>query len=218
MAAHGGVRRWHTIPWFVVLFAILVVPLGFTSIVLIMLQPILVGYWCFWCLLTAVCMLFMIALALDEVVAVLQFLHSSKGKKGVFWFGGDSPGSKEESPSKPLHFLTGVSFPWTLILSALVGILLMFSPEKLGLSPLISDLNHIYGALIVALSIISMAEVARALRTLNALLGLFAIVTGFFIPGWPLLLQIGAGVLLILLSIPKGPIYERYGSWERVLF
>ncbi len=124
MGAHGGVKRWHTIPWFVVLFAILVVPLGFTSIVLIMLQPIMVGHWCFWCLLTAVCMLFMIALALDEVIAVLHFLHQSK-KKGnfskVFWRGGHAEGEETDSrtPSVASYkmagsMIWGISFPWNL--------------------------------------------------------------------------------------------------------
>jgi len=68
-------------PWIVILFGVLVVPLGLISIILVILQPLLVGHWCFWCLLAAICMLIMIALTVDEVVAVVQYLVQVKSKK-----------------------------------------------------------------------------------------------------------------------------------------
>jgi uncharacterized membrane protein len=227
MAAHGGVRRWHTIPWFVVLFAILVVPLGFTSIVLIMLQPIMVGHWCFWCLLTAVCMLFMIALAIDEVVAVLHFLHQAK-KKGnlskVFWRGGDAPGEEEDkrSPSAASREMIpsmtwGISFPWHLWITAALGLWLMFSPHLLEEKELVSDLDHIMGALIVAVSIISMAEVVRALRFINFLFGIIVLAMLFFTVGAGLISHIIVGLALIALTIPRGKIKEKYGAWEKYI-
>ncbi|NGX57527.1 MAG: hypothetical protein K940chlam3_00419 [Chlamydiae bacterium] len=228
MAAHGGVRRWHTIPWFVVLFAILVVPLGFTSIVLIMLQPIMVGHWCFWCLLTAVSMLFMIALALDEVIAVLQYLHRAR-KEGrlskVFWRGGDAEGELVDTRTASLSSLRmfpsmiwGISFPWNLWVTALLGIWLMFSPSILGEKGIVADLNHIIGALTVTFSIISMAEVARAARYLNIVFGLVALILLFFTQGAGLISQIIVGFALIGLSLPRGQIKERYGTWDRWIF
>jgi uncharacterized membrane protein len=42
----GGTRRWRTMPWAVLLFGVLVVPVGVVSIVLVMLQPLAVGAWC----------------------------------------------------------------------------------------------------------------------------------------------------------------------------
>ena len=51
-----------------VVFGILVVPLGVVSITLIVLQPIAVGAWCTPCLIAAAAMLVMISLTLDEVV------------------------------------------------------------------------------------------------------------------------------------------------------
>jgi len=227
MGAHGGVRRWHTIPWFVVLFAILVVPLGFTSIVLIMLQPIMVGHWCFWCLLTAVCMLFMIALALDEVVAVLQYLHKAR-KEGrlakVFWKGGDSEGDQVEDLTPSLSskrlfpaMVWGVSFPWNLWCTAALGIWLMFSPAILGEVSWIADLDHIIGALAVAISIIAMAEVARAARYLNVLFGVIAFILAFFSEGPGLISHITVGLALSVLAIPRGMIKESYGSWDRYI-
>ena len=93
MGCKGGTRRWYTMPWIVILFGILVVPLGLISIILVILQPLLVGHWCFWCLLAAICMLIMIALTVDEVVAVVQYLVQVKRTKQpfwqVFWKGGD---------------------------------------------------------------------------------------------------------------------------------
>jgi len=50
----GGVQRWRTMPWMVAMFGFLVVPLGVTSIVLVILQPLMVGAWCTICLVTAV--------------------------------------------------------------------------------------------------------------------------------------------------------------------
>jgi len=227
MGAHGGVRRWHTIPWFVILFAILVVPLGFVSIVLIMLQPIMVGHWCFWCLLTAVCMLFMIALALDEVVAVLQYLHKAR-KEGrlskVFWRGGDSEGDQVEDRTPSLSskrffpcMVWGIGFPWNLWCTAALGIWLMFSPSLLGEAGWIADLDHIIGALTVALSIIAMAEVARGARYLNILFGIIAIILAFFSDGPGLISHIIVGLALSILTIPRGMIKESYGTWDRYI-
>src|ERR687891_1385136 len=55
----GGRNRWRTMPWMVLMFGVLVVPLGITSIVLVILQPIAVGTWCTLCLATALFMLLM---------------------------------------------------------------------------------------------------------------------------------------------------------------
>src|SRR5437773_2749346 len=77
MAWMGGKTRWRTMPWMVTFFFILVVPLGGTSIVLVILQPVAVGHWCTLCLLTALIMLVMIPFTVDEVVAMGQFLRRS---------------------------------------------------------------------------------------------------------------------------------------------
>ncbi len=69
----------------VTFFGILVVPLGVVSIVLIILQPLAVGAWCSICLLTALAMLIMIPLTLDEVVAMIQFLVQAKRDGKPFW-------------------------------------------------------------------------------------------------------------------------------------
>lgn len=93
MGLMGDQRRWRTMPWMVTFFGILVLPLGITSIVLVIMQPLAVGEWCTLCLATAVAMLVMIPLTVDEVVAMGQFLVQSK-RRGkpfwrTFWFGGN---------------------------------------------------------------------------------------------------------------------------------
>src|SRR5207244_10786001 len=88
----GGVQRWRTMPWTVATFGFLVGPLGVTSIVLVILQPLMVGAWCTLCLVTAIAMLIMVPLAVDEVVAMFQFLAQAhrEGKPmwRTFWIGG----------------------------------------------------------------------------------------------------------------------------------
>jgi hypothetical protein len=74
----GGRARWRTMPWMVTFFGILVIPLGVTHIVLVILQPVMVGHWCTFCLLAASLMLAMIPLTVDEVVAMVQFLIQAR--------------------------------------------------------------------------------------------------------------------------------------------
>jgi uncharacterized membrane protein len=234
MACHGGSSRWHKIPWFVLLFAILVIPLGLVSIILIIMQPILVHAWCFWCLLTAACMLVMIAFAIDEAAAVLQFLAQAKreGKSvwDTLWKGGNTAGSGGDERSlmanRQLSTLFpamawGVSVPWNLLITSLLGLWLMFSPHILDIFGPASDSDHIVGALVVALSVISMAEVVRAGRYLVLLLGLWILISSWVLPDRTLAGTVDhtiVGLLLILFSIPKGQIKEKYGAWEKFIF
>ena len=39
----GDKRRWRTMPWLVLLFGILIVPLGAVSVFFIIIQPIVIG-------------------------------------------------------------------------------------------------------------------------------------------------------------------------------
>jgi uncharacterized membrane protein len=85
----GGVRRWRTMPWIVVLFAIAVGPLGGVSVLLVILQPVLYGNWCTLCMTTAFISVLMIGPAMDEVLASLQYLqrvrHSGHSVWRAFW-------------------------------------------------------------------------------------------------------------------------------------
>lgn len=71
----GSTRRWQYRPWLVILFGIDVIPLGIVSAVLVVLQGVVVGQWCFLCLLTAVTSLLLVYMAYDEVHSSLVYLY-----------------------------------------------------------------------------------------------------------------------------------------------
>ncbi len=180
----GGVQRWRTMPWMVAMFGFLVVPLGVTSIVLVILQPLMVGAWCTLCLITAIAMLIMVPLAVDEVVAMFQFLAQAhrEGKPmwRTFWIGGtlDDRGEDKRTPrltapvARALPAMTwGVNIPWTLLVSSAVGIWLMFAPSVFATQGRAADSDHLVGALVVTFAVIAMAEVTRAARLINILFG-----------------------------------------------
>ncbi len=71
----GGRARWRTMPWIVLLFGVLVGPLGAISIALVIAQPIAYHAFCTLCLTTALISTLMIGPAMDEVLASLQYLR-----------------------------------------------------------------------------------------------------------------------------------------------
>ena len=188
LACKGDAMRWRTMPWMVILFGILVVPLGLVSILLILLQPLVVGAWCAWCLATAACMVVMVALSIDEVGAVLQLLRRVRRSRRPFWevfWKGDlqKNGSDDTDavPSNaPLHQLfpamtRGVTPTLSLMLSAGLGIVLMLLPAFFDVETRLAAADHVLGALVIVISIISMAEIIRCWRYVNVFLGLFVL-------------------------------------------
>jgi len=71
----GSTRRWQYRPWMVLLFSLDVIPLGMVSAILVVLQGVAVGAWCFLCLVTAGISLILIALAYDEAWSSLLYLR-----------------------------------------------------------------------------------------------------------------------------------------------
>ncbi len=236
MGFMGSPSRWRTMPWMVFVFGILVIPLGMVHIFLVISQPVIVGEWCTLCLLAAAIMLPMIPLEFDEVIAMGQHMIKAK-KRGdnlwqVFWKGGKpfEQNSDERSPKlmqlpqKPgkvfMASIWGMSFPWTLVVSAGLGIGLMFAPAAFGLETKAtpSDIFHLAGSLIVVVSVISMGEVVRMGRYLNVLLALAVAVTPWFLSNSPVGLNITgaiAGLIVAALAIPRGAKTENYGLWDK---
>ena len=233
MGFMGGTSRWRTMPWMVTFFGILVVPLGIVSITLVILQPVAVGAWATLALVTALAMLIMIPLTLDEVVAMIQFLVQShrEGKPlwQTFWKGGTVPGGGEDTRSPrfiaPLKdtapaSVWGVTVPWTLLLSTLLGIWLMASPAVFGSQDAAANSNHLVGALIATFAVIAMAEVTRAARFVNVLAGAWIVAAPWLLSGtgtsatWN---NVIIGAAIMLLSLPRGAVRERYGSWDRCI-
>ena len=224
----GDPRRWRTMPWMVALFGFMVVPLGIVSVVLIMLQPVIVGAWCTACLLSALFMLIMVALSLDEVIAMLQFLmqthRAGKSVWRTFWLGGDALGDNL-TPQRPQtdhqsQMFWGVTVPWNLLVTAALGAWLMIAPDVFKTQGLAADSDHILGALVVTVAIVAFAEVTRAARFINIALALAIIVLPWVFGGATLASvanDLIIGLLIIALSIPPGKIKNTYGGWNALI-
>ncbi|HXH53445.1 MAG TPA: vitamin K epoxide reductase family protein [Sphingomicrobium sp.] len=234
MGAMGSAKRWRTMPWMVAFFFILVVPLGGVSIFFIIIQPIILGTYCTLCLIQAFAMLIMIPLAVDEVIAMGQYMRRSY-KDGrplirTFFQGGPDPASEakdEEQPRgsfarQPRAGLLGVTFPWTLLAAGALGIWLMFSTVLFGTSAGLADSDHLFGALTLTVAVIALAEVARPLRYLNLLFGIWIAASPFVLEGAvstaAVVNDIAVGLLIIALSLPQGKrSAQHYGSWDRLI-
>jgi hypothetical protein len=111
----------------------------------------------------------------------------------------------------------GVSLPWNLAVAGLIGLSLLFTRVTLGAEGGMADAHHVIGCLVLTVVAIAAAEVARPARVLNAVLGvgLMLVPIGFAGDRWGVAASIG--LALVLLSVRRGPIRERYGAWSRFL-
>jgi nucleoside-diphosphate-sugar epimerase/uncharacterized membrane protein len=228
----GSARRWRTMPWLVMLFGIMIVPLGVVSLTFIIIQPIVIGTWCTLCLIAAAAMLIQIPYSLDELVATGQFLmrrkRAGRSLLYVFFFGDtdvETPGERREPRSASPRILVrdalsgGVGVPWNLLACTAIGVWLMFSRALLGAEGTMANIDHLIGALVVTVSVIAFSEIARAARYANAALGLALIVAAAMVgdEGPPLIVRILCGVLLVALSIRRGAVRQHYGDWNRLI-
>lgn len=228
----GSQRRWRTMPWLVLLFGLMIAPLGVVSIFFIVIQPIWIGTWCTLCLIAAAAMLAQIPYSLDELVATGQFLQRRK-RAGqsvlrVLFVGDTDEGVErtgadefDRSPGEIVRDMVrgGVTLPWSLAVSMLIGIWLMFTRLTLGAADSMANADHLVGALVITISAIACAEVARPARFLNILFGAALLVTpfAFAASGVQMFASIACGLALIVLSLPRGPVQGRYGSWSRYI-
>ena len=226
MGFMGDRRRWRTMPWMVTFFGIVVIPLGFVQILLVILQPVLVGTWCTLCLLSAFGMLWMIALSFDEVVAMMQLLKR-RMREGTslwhaFWMGGHlsedeagTSGGIRPERDRPAGMFWGISIPWYLIGAMALGFWLMLSPTVFGTRGPLADSSHLVGALVVSFTVIATGEPARAIRFVNVPLGAWVVAAPWVLgaPTAATWSSVVVGALLILVSVPRGTIRDEYGEW-----
>ena len=229
----GGRDRWRTMPWLVILFGVMIVPLGAVSIFFIIIQPILIGTWCTLCLFAAAAMLIQIPYSVDELVATGQFLaeRRRKGKSVILaLLRGDTMegGRKIESEDfagSPWTILKdmlggGVNLPWSLVFSVAIGVWLMCTRLIFATQGAQANSDHLIGSLVITVSITALAESARPARFVNMLLAIPLMAAPWMLDGGSLGADwagVMAGVLLILLSIPRGKIENHYGNWSRYL-
>ncbi|MGH8178315.1 MAG: NAD-dependent epimerase/dehydratase family protein [Steroidobacter sp.] len=230
----GSARRWRTMPWLVILFGLMIVPLGVISLLFIIIQPILIGAWCTLCLIAAAAMLIQIPFSLDELLATGQFLlrrkRAGKSLLSVFFMGdtdettGGRPQPDTDEFARPPGEIVreslsgGVGAPWNLLASIAVGVWLLFTRVTLGAEADMANSDHVIGSLAITVAVIALAEIARPVRFLNMALGLALLITPFvFDAAAPSMISsIACGVALILLSIRRGSIRCHYGRWNRL--
>jgi nucleoside-diphosphate-sugar epimerase/uncharacterized membrane protein len=228
----GDKRRWRTMPWLVLLFGIMIVPLGAVSIFFIIIQPTVIGAWCTLCLVGAAAMLLQVPYSFDEILATLQFLKHRRQQGKPLWhvlFRGDTMagGSADNSdnfeapPSAVIRgMLSGVNVPWTLAASAAIGIVLMCTRLIFDTAGAAADNDHIIGSLVITFAIMAMGEVARPLRFVNIGFGVWLLASPWLITGYSgyaAATSVLFGGLLIALSLPLGAIGNRYGAWDRIM-
>ena len=230
----GSTRRWRTMPWLVMLFGIMIVPLGAISILFIIIQPILLGTWCTLCLIAAAAMLIQIPYSLDELVATSAFLYRRKKQGRPFLrilFTGDTDEGTAEKIERSEFERTvgtiikdlvggGVTFPIGLVLCVPIGIWLMFTRMTLGAEGGMANADHLIGALVITVVVTALAETGRAFRYVLIPLGGALFVTPFIysVGAMAIASSIFSGALLIGLSLPKGNIHNRYGLWDKAIF
>jgi nucleoside-diphosphate-sugar epimerase len=228
----GSTRRWRTMPWLVVLFGLMIAPLGIVSILFVIIQPIVIGTWSTLALLAAVAVLVQIPYSLDELLASLQFVRRRMraGQSGlrVFLFGDTDAGADEQTASLELErsgrdllreaLTGGVRLSWTLVAVAGIALSLLFTRITLGADGGLAHAHHLIGALVLTVVSVSAAEVARPARFLNVPLGLVLVGVPFVYDAGATitLFTMTAGAAIAGLSVLRGGrLVGRYGDWTR---
>lgn len=237
----GSRRRWRTAPWLVLLFGLMIVPLGMTTILFIVIQPVVLGTWSTLALVGGAAVLIQIPYSLDELLATCQFLRR-RVRAGKPWMRVLFLGDTDDLPAPAMASAVlvndagdefnrppglilanmlggGVGLPWNLGLAGLIGLSLLFTRVTLGVEGGMANAHHIIGCLVLTVCAIAAAEMARPARLLNGVLGIGLVVAPLLFGADKLTVTVtvGLGFALMLLSIRRGSITERYGLWNRLL-
>jgi nucleoside-diphosphate-sugar epimerase len=228
----GSRVRWRTMPWLVILFGLMIAPLGITSIFFIIIQPIVIGTWSTLALIGAAAVLIQIPYSLDELLATLQFMRrrvkAGRSWLRVFLFGdtdegetGPPPDEFDRKPTDTLRAMWtgGVNLPWNLAAVAAIGLWLMCTRLTLGAEGAMANADHLIGALSLTVISLAAAELARALRFLLIPLGAALLITPFVFDAdaAQIIASFACGVALIGLSLRRGAIRERYAGWQKLI-
>lgn len=226
----GSRARWRTMPWLVVLFGLMIAPLGVVSILFVIIQPIVIGTWATLTLIGAAVMLIQIPYSLDELLATIQFIRrrmaAGQPWLRVFLFGDTDVGGRREladeferSPGIVVRDMIagGVNLPWNLVLAGILAASLLFTRLTFAAEGAMADADHVIGFLALTVISLAAAEVARPLRYGLVPLGGALLITPFLFEatGAHTMASVTIGVLLIALSRRRGSVHEKYGSWDR---
>lgn len=223
----GGDNRWRKMPWLVFAGGALMIPILLVSVWLMIRQPVVVHAWCSLCLVAAGTVFVIFPLAVDEVIASVQFLQQNRDANRSLWhllWHGGGPQEAQEAlntkslPEKPF---AGVTTPWRLFICHVIGIVLTVIPPMLGGSLAAENNLYVVGTLVIAITCLAFTEVARALRFLLMPCGLWLLVLApFTLAGTTnttKFVEMATGAVLIALSYKRGKIYDSYGQWNRYI-
>lgn len=231
----GGRVRWRTMPWLVLAFGLLIVPLGIVSIGFIIIQPIVIGTWSTLALIGAAAMLVQIPYSVDELAASISFLSrrmkAGKSLLRVLLFGdadedqGDrlTPVEHEfdRSPGAVIKdmWTGGVNLPWNLLVAGAIGLSFLFTRLTMGAIGAMADADHLLGALVLTVLAVAAAEVCRAARFVLVPLGLALAAAPFLFDGGGLHIGVSifGGLAIAMLALSRGQIRERYGTLDRII-
>ncbi|WP_239805741.1 NAD-dependent epimerase/dehydratase family protein [Croceicoccus hydrothermalis] len=229
----GSRARWRTMPWLVLLFGLMIVPLGIVSIGFIIIQPIMIGTWSTLALIGGAAMLIQIPYSVDELAASLSFLKRRR-KVGcsvlrVLFFGDTDEGRgmtepRDEFARGPGAILRdmwtgGVNLPWTCWLAGLIGASFMFTRLTLGAEGILADVDHLMGALVLTVLAVAAAEVMRITRYFLVPLGLGIALAPFLFGGDTLhnAVSVIGGLAVAALAFPRGRITQDYGLLSKII-
>lgn len=104
-AVLGGSERYRSLPWLVMTFGFAVGPLGFVSVLLMWLSPVLFGAWSTLRLVAIAISLGTMAWSMDEVLASAQYLRRVSVRDGSAWqaFWGRSAKRSAKSAGEVRH-------------------------------------------------------------------------------------------------------------------
>ena len=96
----------------------------------------------------------------------------------------------------------------------------MFTRVIFGTGGAMANSDHLVGSLVIVIAVSAWAEVARALRFALIPFGAWLIAAPWLLEGGSSAAAIAsgiAGVALIALSLPRGPVHSHYGEWDRLI-
>ena len=118
--------------------------------------------------------------------------------------------------------IRGITLPWTLAATTALGTLLMLERLVLPVPWNLANTHHVIGALVITVSVIATAEVARALRFLNLPLAAWLAASPFLAAqstASATLVSLAIAALVAVLSLPRGRrSQEHYAGWDRFVF
>lgn len=109
---------------------------------------------------------------------------------------------------------------WARIINIILGLLLMLTPAVWSLDKTASHNHYIVGPLVITFAIIALWEVNRNARWFNIVAGAWLIASPLILglKGQIATMDVFAGILIIVFSLFKGSITQRYGGgWRSLL-